>query len=168
MSEELLIRRSAMPADLPAIVEILNHYITETHHTFDLEPYRVEARRAWFESFGETGPHRLLVAENDGELLGYAASHPYRAKGAYDSSVEVTLYVSPAAQGGGVGAFLYAALFEAIAGQGLHRAYAAVALPNPGSVALHEKFGFRTVGVFREVGFKFGRYWDVEWLEKDL
>jgi phosphinothricin acetyltransferase len=67
-----------------------------------------------------------------------------------------------------VGTALYAALFAALAEEDLHRAYAGVTLPNIASVALHRKIGFRSIGAFREVGRKFGTYWDVEWFEKPL
>lgn len=102
------------------------------------------------------------------EILGYATSSPYRAKRAYDTSVEVTVYVAPSAGRRGIGTLLYKALFEALADEDLHRAYAGIAQPNEASTRLHERFGFRYVGTYREVGRKFGRYWDVAWYEKDL
>jgi phosphinothricin acetyltransferase len=91
-------------------------------------------------------------------------------KPAYDTSVEVTIYLAPDAGGCGVGTRLYKALFEALADEDLHRAYAGIAQPerNEASVRLHERFGFRHVGTYREVGRKFGRYWDVAWYEKEL
>ncbi|CAM5301397.1 N-acetyltransferase OS=Streptomyces tendae OX=1932 GN=GUR47_27290 PE=4 SV=1 [Streptomyces tendae] len=100
--------------------------------------------------------------------MGYATSSPYRAKPAYATSVETTVYVAPGAGGRGIGSLLYASLFDALAGEDLHRAYAAVAQPNEASARLHARFGFRHVGTYREVGRKFGRYWDVAWYEKPL
>jgi phosphinothricin acetyltransferase len=82
--------------------------------------------------------------------------------------VEVTVYLAPHAGGRGIGTLLYTALFEALAEEDVHRAYAGVAQPNEASTRLHERFGFRHVGTYREVGRKFGRYWDVAWYEKDL
>jgi phosphinothricin acetyltransferase len=84
------------------------------------------------------------------------------------TSVETSIYLAPEATGRGMGTDLYAALFAALAEEDLHRAYAGVTLPNTASVALHRKFGFRSIGVYREVGRKFGKYWDVEWFEKPL
>ncbi|WP_407552258.1 N-acetyltransferase family protein [Streptomyces sp. Pv4-95] len=105
---------------------------------------------------------------DDSALLGYATSSAFRPKAAYATSVEVTVYCAPRAVGRGVGTLLYEALFEALAGEDVHRAYAGIALPNESSVRLHARFGFRHIGTYTEVGRKFGRYWDVAWYQKDL
>jgi phosphinothricin acetyltransferase len=154
--------------DLPALTTIYNHFVEHTHVTFDLEPFTVDARRDWFSHYGETGRHRLLVAEVDGDVVGYATSGRFRDKPAYAPSVETTVYCDPAAVGHGAGSALYAALFEAIDGEDVHRAYAGVALPNQASLALHRRFGFVEIGTFHEVGRKFGKWWDVTWLERSL
>lgn len=158
--------RPAEPADLPDLTAIYNHHVRTTPVTFDVEPYTVEARRTWFEQFAPTGRHRLLVAVEDGEVAGYAGTTTFRPKAAYAPSVETTVYVRPEAQGRGLGRALYAALFAALEGEDVHRFLAGVTLPNPASVALHRAVGFTEVGVFREVGRKFGRFWDVLWLER--
>jgi phosphinothricin acetyltransferase len=160
--------RPAEPSDLPALTAIYNHYVRETPITFDVEPLPVEGRRPWLEGFAAEGPHRLLVAERGGDLLGYAGSMSFRPKAAYATSVETTVYLRAGSAGQGIGAVLYARLFEVLRGEELHRAYAGITLPNPASIRLHERFGFRPVGVFHEVGRKLGRYWDVEWYEKSL
>ena len=160
--------RPATPDDLPSIVAIYNHYVETTHVTFDLEPVTVAARRPWFEAFGERGRHRILVGVEDGDVAAYACSHEFRRKRAYETSVETTVYVRPESLGRGWGRTLYAALFRELATEDVHRAYAGVALPNEASLALHRAFGFREVGTFREVGRKFGRYWDVCWLERPV
>ena len=165
---ELLIRPGA-ESDLPALTDIYNHYIANTAITFDLEPYTVERRKAlWFDHYHATGPHRLLVAEADGAIVGYATSSSFRPKAAYLTSVEASVYTHPEFRGKGLGTALYAALFDALKTEDVHRAYAGVTLPNDASIALHTKFGFQSVGVFREVGRKFGVYHDVAWLEKAL
>ena len=158
--------RSAQLEDLPRLTEIYNHYVVHSPATFDLEPKTVEERKEWFGQFAPSGRHRLLVAEKDGLLLGYAGTTPWRAKPAYDRTVETTIYCAPEAIGLGIGARLYTALFEALRGEDVHRMVAGYVPPNPASARLHERCGFREVGVFREVGFKFGRYWDVSWLER--
>ncbi len=160
--------RPAREADLPGITEIYNHYVVETAITFDLEPYTVEARRDWLAQFAEKGRHRLLVAESEGRVIGYAGTLRFRAKAAYDPSVEVTIYLRPDALGNGLGARLYERLFRDLDGEDVHRVYAGITLPNERSIALHHRFGFRSVGVMREVGRKLGRFWDVEWFEKEL
>jgi phosphinothricin acetyltransferase len=160
--------RSARPADLAALVEIVNHFIRETHVNFEHEPHTPASRQAWFDGFAERGPHRLLVAEDAQGLAGYACSTVFRGKAGYARSVETSIYLRPGAEGCGLGRQLYSALFAELEGEPVHRAYAGIALPNPASVALHARLGFHSVGVMREVGFKFGRYWDVEFYEKAL
>ncbi|WP_307624137.1 GNAT family N-acetyltransferase [Streptomyces sp. V3I7] len=162
--------RPGIESDLAALTDLYNHYVRETPITFDTAPFAPEERRPWLLSHPEDGPHRLMVARDadSGDVLGYATSSPYRAKAAYGTSVETTVYVAPHAGRRGVGTLLYKALFEALAGEDLHRAYAGIAQPNEASTRLHERFGFRYVGTYREVGRKFGRYWDVAWYEKEL
>ncbi|MFJ6086229.1 GNAT family N-acetyltransferase [Streptomyces sp. NPDC092369] len=162
--------RAGVEADLEALTALYNHYVRETPITFDTAVFAPEERRPWLLSHPEDGPHRLKVAEDADtqEILGYATSGPYRAKPAYSTSVEVTVYVAPRAGGRGIGTLLYKALFESLAAEDLHRAYAGIAQPNEASTRLHERFGFRHVGTYREVGRKFGRYWDVAWYEKEL
>ncbi|MBV7699908.1 GNAT family N-acetyltransferase [Streptomyces sp. TRM70350] len=162
--------RPGVEGDLAALTDLYNHYVRETSITFDTAVFTPEERRPWLLSHPEDGPYRLMVATNadSQEILGYATSSPYRAKPAYATSVEVTVYVAPHAGRRGVGTLLYKALFEALSGEDLHRAYAGIAQPNEASTRLHERFGFRYVGTYREVGRKFGRYWDVAWYEKEL
>jgi phosphinothricin acetyltransferase len=160
--------RPARESDLERLTEIYNDYVMHTPITFDLEPFSVVERGEWFRHYSASGPHRLLIAETDGRVVGYVTSSRFRPKAAYETSVETTIYLAPEATGRGVGSALYAALFAALADEDLHRAYAGVTLPNPASVALHRKVGFRSIGVYREVGRKFGKYWDVEWFEKPL
>ncbi|MFF5899375.1 GNAT family N-acetyltransferase [Streptomyces argenteolus] len=166
--------RPGAETDLQPLTDIYNHYVRETALTFDTATFTPEERLPWLRSHPEDGPHRLLVALEPGtrdgapHVLGYATSSPYRPKAAYGTSVEVSVYLAPGATGRGVGTLLYGALFEALAGEDLHRAYAAIAQPNEPSVRLHDAFGFRHVGTYTEVGRKFGRYWDVSWYEKPL
>jgi len=160
--------RHAVAADLADLTEVYNHYVRETPITFDIEPFDVEQRRPWFEGFAETGRHQLFVAEREQRVIGYACSHRFRQKPAYDSSVETTVYLAPDALGEGIGARLYVALFDALAEEPVHRALAGTTLPNPASVALHRRFGFTPVGTFLEVGWKLGRHWDVQWFERPM
>jgi phosphinothricin acetyltransferase len=160
--------RPATEDDLEAINDIYNHYVAETHITFDDEPMTMDARREWFSHYGATGRHRLLVAAEAETVIGYASSSRFRPKPGYLTSVETSIYLAPDATGKGAGRKLYDGLFKAIEGEDLHRAYAGIALPNPASVAFHEEFGFKRVALFSEQGRKFGRYWDVAWFEKPL
>ena len=158
--------RPAVAADLAALTAIYNHYVVHTAITFDLSPWQPAQRRAWFDEHAGSGRHRLLVAEEGGEVLGYASSSRWRPKAAYDTTVESSVYVRHDAVGRGVGRQLYTELFAALAGEDVHAIVAGVALPNAASIALHERCGFTRVGVFREVGRKFDRLWDVAWFQR--
>lgn len=160
--------RPAQRNDLPRLTEIYNHYVIHTPITFDLEPHTVEARIPWFEQFSTTGRHRLLVAEDDSTVLGYAGSMRFRNKAAYQTSVETTIYCSHDSLAHGIGSRLYAALFAALSAEDIHRIVAGYTLPNPATLALHQRFGFKPVAAFSEVGRKFGRYWDVGFSERPL
>ncbi|MGC2635569.1 MAG: N-acetyltransferase family protein [Acidobacteriaceae bacterium] len=160
--------RPALHADLPRLTEIYNHYVVHSPATFDLEPKTLAERADWFAQFAETGRHRLLVAEDNGTVLGYAGTTRFRAKPAYIRTVETTIYCAPEATGRGTGVRLYTALFDALAHEDVHRIVAGYVPPNPASEKLHARMGFRMVGTFTEQGYKFGRYWDVVWLERPL
>ncbi|GAA0432945.1 N-acetyltransferase family protein [Streptomyces luteireticuli] len=160
--------RAGEERDLEQLTDLYNHYVTSTPITFDIEPVHPRDRRPWLAGHPDTGRHRLLVAEEADTVLGYATSSPLRPKQAYETSVETSIYLAPGHGGRGLGSRLYRALFEALAGEDVHRAYAAITLPNEASLRLHERFGFRPAGIHREVGRKFGAYWDVAWMEKAL
>ncbi|HEY2433004.1 MAG TPA: GNAT family N-acetyltransferase [Vicinamibacterales bacterium] len=157
--------RPAAAADLPALTALYNHYVVHTPITFDVEPFEPEQRRAWLDSHAG-GRYRLLVAVDGNAIAGYASTSRWRPKAAYDTTVESTVYVRHDLVGRGIGRLLYDALFAAMADQDVLTIVAGVALPNPASIAFHERCGFRQVGVFREVGRKFDRFWDVAWLQR--
>jgi phosphinothricin acetyltransferase len=160
--------RPATRGDLPRLTEIYNHYVIHSPATFDLAPKTVAERAEWMTQFSETGRHRLLVAEDGGVVLGYAGSTRFRAKPAYSQTVETTIYCAPEATSRGLGIRLYTALFDALAQEEVHRIVAGYVPPNPASEKLHARMGFRPVGTFTEQGYKFGRYWDVVWMERPL
>lgn len=159
--------RPGAEVDLRAIDEIYYHYIRTSHSTFDLEEHDLAWRRAWLAECSSP-VHRVLVAERDGRVVGFASSGPHRPRGAYRTTVETSVYVASAETGTGVGTGLYRALFDALDRTDLHRALAGITLPNDASIALHLAFGFRLVGRFTEQGNKFGRFWDVEWYERPM
>jgi phosphinothricin acetyltransferase len=158
--------RSGEERDLEALNEVYNHYVKTSPATFDIGEVSMEAHRAWFGALG--GPHRLFVALDGDRFLGYAYSGSISPRRAYDASVSTSVYLEPSAHRKGIGTALYEVLFVALEDEGLHRAYAGITVPNPASFALHEKFGFKQVGYYTEQGRKFGKYWDVAWLEKAL
>jgi len=157
--------RPAADDDLPRLNDIYNHYVVNTHVTFDIEPITLVQRRDWFSHYGLSGPHRVLVADDDGVIQGFATSSPFRPRAAYATSVETSVYCDPGSVGRGVGRALYTELFHTIKDEDVHRAYAGIALPNEASIALHARFGFELIGTYTEVGRKLGRYWDVAWYE---
>jgi phosphinothricin acetyltransferase len=159
--------RAARRDDLPRLTEIYNHFVLTTPVTFDVEAYTVERRVPWFEQFATTGRYRLVVATNGPMIVGYASTTRFRPKPAYETTVESTVYCAPDYAGRGIGAQLYGSLFDAIAGEDIHRIVAGYVLPNPASARLHERFGFTPVGIFTANGRKFGRYWDVAWVERN-
>jgi len=158
--------RTAERRDLARITEIYNYYVLNTPVTFDVEAYTVERREAWFAQFGVSGRYRLIVAEENGVVKGYAGTTRFRPKAAYETTVETTVYCAPEAVGKGMGVRLYSELFARLKSEDIHRFVAGYALPNAASEALHRRFGFKVVGVFSENGRKFGKYWDVCWTER--
>lgn len=155
--------RTATTADAAQVAAIYNHYVRETVVTFEEEPVP-EAEMA--RRIGEiTASYPWLVAESGGEVSGYAHASSWKRRSAYRFAAESTVYLAPASTGRGLGRTLYAALIDEMRARGLHCAIAGIALPNPASVAIHEKMGFTPIGHFREVGWKSGRWVDVGYWE---
>jgi phosphinothricin acetyltransferase len=166
-----VITRPALFSGLQRLLEIYNYYILNTPITFSTQAFTVEEFGHWFEEHSDGNRYRLVVAvenEDDRRIIGYAGTGRFRPKQAYETTVETTIYCRPECRQRGVGTLLYRALFELIAGEDIHRVVAGVTLPNPASMALHQRFGFRHVGTFTENGRKFGKYWDVAWFERPL
>ena len=157
--------REALASDLPTINDIYNEYIIHTTITFDEEPWSLQQREQWFSQYTH-GPHTVLVAANEGLVVGFAYTSPFRYKSAFQRSAEVTIYTHKEAPKG-LGTRLYRALILAVE-EHFHRLYAMITLPNEKSLALHAKFGFRAVGNLDDVGYKFGRYHSVAIYEKQM
>jgi phosphinothricin acetyltransferase len=115
-----------------------------------------------------TATHPWLVAERDAEVVGFAYSCPHRSRPAYRWAVDVSVYVAAGRQGQGHGRGLYEALFAELRARRFRVACAGITLPNEASVALHEKLGFASVGVYRGIGWKAGAWRDVGWWQLDL
>ena len=153
--------RVATKADANQIAEIYNHYVEHTHVTFDVEPNAPEVFEARIAA--DSGHHPWLVAEEEGVVLGFASSSPWKSRCAYERAVETSLYLRESTSGRGLGTRLYRELLELLRARGVHTILGGIALPNDVSRHMHEKFGFERVGVMREVGRKFGRWIDVEY-----
>ncbi len=152
--------READASDAVSIARIYNYYVENTVITFEEEavPNEAMARRI---NEVHAIPLPWLVAELDGAVVGYAYASRWKARSAYRNSVETTIYLEHGREGRGTGTALYSALLRQLREQGLHVAIGGAALPNPASVALHEKLGFAYIGTFGQVGFKHGRWIDV-------
>ena len=115
-----------------------------------------------------SGTYPWLVAEHDGDTVGFACGSAHRERASYRWAADVTVYASPAAHRRGVGRALYERLLSDLARQGVHVACAGITLPNEASVGLHEALGFAAVGVYRRIGFKLGMWRDVGWWQLQL
>jgi phosphinothricin acetyltransferase len=112
--------------------------------------------------------HPWLVADDDGQLAGYAYAAPHRERASYRWAADVAVYVAPERRRAGLGRALYGALIPLLGRQGLRIICAGITLPNDASVALHESFGMELVGVYRRIGWKAGAWHDVGWWQRDL
>ncbi len=145
--------------DAEQIAEIYNYYIQNTHHTFETEPLKADVMRKRIGKVIEDYPY--LVAEENGEIYGYAYATQFKLRQAYAFASEVSIYVKNDAKKKGIGTKLYEKLFDELEDTDIHVIVAGIALPNDGSVRFHEKLGFEKVAHFREVGYKLGRWIDV-------
>ena len=156
--------RRAKPSDSEQIFEIYRPIVEGTVISFEITPPSIELISSRIASTLKT--HEWLVAESGNEIVGYTYATQYRSRQAYRRSTETTVYVHQDHRSQGVGRSLYLALFESLISRGFRQAYAGIALPNEGSIALHEALGFERIGVFKEAGFKFDGWHDVLWLQR--
>jgi phosphinothricin acetyltransferase len=156
--------RSATLADAQACLAIYTPAITESATSFELEVPTVAEFAGRIDK--ALADYAWLVFESDGRVVGYAYGGLHRARPAYRWSTEVSVYVAPDQAGKGIGRRLYEALFPILAGRGYATALAGITLPNDASVALHRALGFTPVGVFHNIGWKFGRWHDTSWWER--
>src|SRR6476660_721429 len=158
--------RFAGESDAAAIAEIYRPVVESTTISFEtVPPDRDEMARRIVET---TREHPWLVCEIGGRVAGYAYATKHRVRSAYRWSVDTSVYVDASVRKSGVGRGLYGSLFGILSAQGYFNAYAGIALPNAASVGLHEAVGFRKIGVYQRVGFKFGEWRDVGWWQLEL
>jgi phosphinothricin acetyltransferase len=158
--------RLATLDDAAPIREIYNLEVTTSTATFDLVPRTLEEQRAW--QAERSGARAVVVAEDDGELCGFASLSPWRDRPAYATTVEDSVYVHRAHQGKGVGRALLDELLRTATAHGFHACMARIVGGHEASIALHRRCGFEIVGTEREVGRKFGRWLDVVLMERLL
>jgi phosphinothricin acetyltransferase len=158
--------RLAEPGDATAVAAIYGPIVERTAISLEEDAPSVDEMRARIEATIETWP--WLVLELGGAVLGYVYAGRHRERSAYRWSVDVTAYVREDARGRGVGRSLYTILFRVLREQRFHRAFAGIGLPNDASIALHRAVGFEPVGIYREVGYKFGAWRDVSWWTREI
>lgn len=159
--------RTATAADLEAVAAIYDHEVLHGIATFDIEPPPLSVWVARLAS-AEPGDHLLVAESEEAGVVGYASSSAYRPRPAYRHTRETSIYLAEGARGQGLGRALMDDLLGRLDADGVHRAVALIALPNPASVALHEALGFGHIGTLTEVGHKFGRWIDTAWFERHV
>lgn len=153
--------RPAQQQDLPALLAIYNHEILNGVATFDLQPKSLAERQSWFDEHNKNN-HPLLVAEQDGEVLGYASLSRYAEKAAYNSTVELSVYIAPSARRQGIASQLMHAVIDlAKKDNATHLIVSLITGTNQASISLHQKFGFNKVGTLHQVGYKHQQFLDV-------
>ncbi|SCX92077.1 GNAT family N-acetyltransferase [Flavobacterium caeni] len=159
-----IILRHATLADLPAILDIVNHAIAHTTANYSYEPQTLEMQRQWLLDKQRNG-FPVIVAEVDREILGYGAYGTFREKIGYQYTVEHSVYVVDGHNGKGIGGRLMAELIRLARAQNLHVMVGAIDAANAQSIAFHKKFGFTESGTIRQAGFKFGQWLDLLFMQ---
>ena len=160
--------RPATVADLPGILEIYNDAVLHTTATYDYEPRTLEQRRQWFEDHQRDNYAVFVAVDETGRIVGWSALNPYHARPGYRFTSEDSVYIAADRRGQGIAKQLLEPLIEAARARGLHVIIAAIDATNEASIRLHARYGFEQVGHFKQVGFKFGRWLDVVYMQKIL
>lgn len=162
-----MIIRPATPDDMAAVNDIRNHYVRASTAIYTEEETTLEERLQWLRQ-RDPVLHQVTVAEEDGQVVGWASLSPYSEKCGYRSTVEVSVYVVPEHHGRGIGKGLLADLIERGRGAGAHCLVARIDSEGLPSMRLHESLGFTEAGRLREAGWKFGRWLTVVYMQKLL
>ena len=162
-----LVIRPYSPADIPAVTRIYGHYVRDTVITFETEMPDEAEMATRFATIAGKG-HPLLIAERDGAVIGYAYASTYRPREAYRFTCEDSIYLAPDAVGQGLGGKLLARLIEDSAKAGLKQMLAVITAERANSIRLHEKHGFRFIGRYEALGYKFDRWLDIVHLQRAL
>ena len=158
--------RIATPKDASRLLEIYAPYVEQTAITFE---YTVPSVTEFSERIAKTlQKYPYLVAEDKGEIIGYAYASPFKSRAAYAWSAETSIYVKMGYTQGGTGRALYQTLEALLARQQVCNLCACIAYPNPPSIAFHEALGYKTVAHFHASGYKHGKWHDMVWMEKEL
>jgi L-amino acid N-acyltransferase YncA len=163
MQDNAITIRPATESDMVAINDIYNHYVQHSTCTYQEEAEPLDGRRQWFKQHGEK--HPVIVAEAGGQVVGWGSLSAYHPRSAYRHTVENSVYVQHRHHRRGIGSRLLRELIVRARKLGHHAIIAGIDADQPGSVALHAKFHFELVGHLKQVGFKFGRWLDVVYME---
>jgi L-amino acid N-acyltransferase len=156
--------RDANQTDLPQILDIYNDVIEQTTAVFSYTKHTMEMRAEWFQS-RQQGKFPVYVAEHENKILGFSSYGPFRTWPAYQYTVENSVYVAKSHRGKGISKLLMKPLIEQAIRQQYHVIIAGIEASNQVSIRMHESFGFTEVAHFKEVGYKFGKWLDLKFLE---
>ena len=167
--------RVATLDDAPALLHIYAPYVEQTAISFEYDVPSLDEFRRRIADVSQKYPY-LVAEDENGQLLGYAYTHTFIAREAYDRCAETTIYLSLDARKHGLGKRFYRALVDISRAQGIYNLYACIGEPrdadderlSDNSIRFHEHLGFRRIGVFQRCGYKFGRWYDMSWAEKLL
>lgn len=163
-----VIVREAERADCPGILEIYNDAVLKTTASYDEAPRSLEHRQGWFDDHQKAGLPVFVAADGPGRIVGWSALNRYHERAGYRFTLENSVYVAEDWRGRGLGARLLAPLLDRARRDGFHAILAVIDADNAASLRLHARHGFEQVGLFREVGFKFGRWLNVVYMERLL
>jgi phosphinothricin acetyltransferase len=158
--------RPAIGGDLGGILEIYNEAVLNTTATYDYEPQTMEQRAAWLQEHRRDNYPVFVAVDNQARVVGWSALGPYRSRFGYRFTAENSVYVAADQRGRGIGRLLLPPLIEAARAHGLHAILATIDAENQVSIRLHAAFGFAEAGLLKQVGFKFGRWLDVLFMER--
>lgn len=158
--------RPAVESDLLAINDIYNHYVLHSTCTYQEEPELIEDRRRWFNRHGEK--HPVIVAVRDGQVIGWGSLSAFHPRSAYRHTVENSIYIHHQYHRQGIGSLLLEELIACSQRLGHRVIIAGIDADQPGSIALHKKYRFEKAGHLKGVGFKFGRWLDVIYMQLSL
>ena len=162
-----LVMRPYRPDDIPAVTKIYGHYVRETVITFETaEPDEAEMANRFAAIAGKG--HPLLIGEIDGEVIGYAYASTYRPREAYRFTCEDSIYLAPSAVGHGIGSKMLGRLIDESSKAGLKQMLAVITAERENSIRLHAKHGFRTIGTYEALGYKFDRWLDIVHMQRAL
>ncbi|MCI0538294.1 MAG: N-acetyltransferase family protein [Verrucomicrobiales bacterium] len=157
--------RPATPDDLPAILDIYNEAVLNTTASYDYAPRTLDHRIAWFEEHAKHNYPIFVASNNEGRVIGWSSLSRFHDRMGYRFTSENSVYVAADQRGRGVGKLLMPPLIDGARQRGFHAIIGVIDAANEASIRLHASFGFERVGLFKEVGFKFGRWLDVAYMQ---